>query len=72
MDVKGSEVEPTSFGGSQYMWGNMPALDVLKLDQNEGYEVSRDYALLFAGKTATLNIVVGAESSQPPVIFETW
>lgn len=54
MGTKEHEVGSTPFGGSQYMWGNMPALDLLKLDQNEGKEVSRDYALLFAGKTATL------------------
>ena len=34
-----------------YMWGNMPALDVLNLKQNEGFDEGRDYSLLFAGKT---------------------
>ncbi len=40
------------------MWGNMPALDVLNLERNEGCEEGRDYALLFAGKSGTRNITV--------------
>ena len=43
----------TAYGGSQYTWGNMPALDVLNLEQNEGSDKSRDYSLLFAGRKAT-------------------
>ena len=31
------------------MWGNTPALDVLKLEQNEGLSYQDDIALLFAG-----------------------
>lgn len=38
------------FGGRKYLWGNTPALDVLKLDQNEGLGYEDDIALLFAGK----------------------
>jgi hypothetical protein len=54
------------------MWGNMPALDVLNLERNEGFEEGRDYTLLFAGKTDTPNLVPAAELSLPPVISETW
>ena len=42
-----------AFGGTQYMWGNMPALDVLNLKQNEGLDGTRDFSLLFAGKNGT-------------------
>jgi hypothetical protein len=35
------------------MWGNIPAVDVLNLKQNEGFDEYRDYSLLFAGKTTT-------------------
>lgn len=38
------------FGGEKYLWGNTPALDVLKLEQNEGLDYKEDIALLFAGK----------------------
>lgn len=38
------------FGGGKYLWGNVPALDVLKLEQNEGIGYRGDLALLFAGQ----------------------
>jgi hypothetical protein len=31
------------------LWGNTPALDILKLEQNEGLSYQDDIALLFAG-----------------------
>jgi hypothetical protein len=37
------------FGGNKYLWGNTPALDVLKLEQNEGLGYQDDIVLLFAG-----------------------
>lgn len=39
----------TSFGAKKYLWGNVPAIDVLKLDGNEGADFSGDLSLLFAG-----------------------
>ena len=40
----------TQFGKKKkYLWGNVPALDVLKLEQNEGLEFQGDLNLLFAG-----------------------
>jgi hypothetical protein len=33
-----------------YLWGNMPALDVLQLKNNEGECSSKDAKLLFAGQ----------------------
>lgn len=44
------------FGGKYYMWGNMPALDVLRLEENEGFEENGNYALLFAGKVDAYDI----------------
>jgi len=38
----------TPFGGQKFLWGNMPALDVLNLKRNEG-PVARDWRILFAG-----------------------
>lgn len=39
-----------SFGGTKYLWGNMPAIDVLALEQNEGPDRAKDMNLLFAGQ----------------------
>ena len=38
------------FGGSKYLWGNTPAVDVLNLKRNEGIGYKEDIALLFAGQ----------------------
>ncbi|KIW63760.1 hypothetical protein PV04_08738 [Phialophora macrospora] len=46
-----------AFGGKQYLWGNMPALDVLNLKQNEGLDETRDYSLLFAASGDIRNLV---------------
>lgn len=37
------------FGGKKHFWGNVPAIDVLRLDQNEGSNYDKDIQLLFAG-----------------------
>jgi hypothetical protein len=41
------------FGGGKYFWGNTPALDVLRLEQNEGFAYQDDVAMLFAGTCYT-------------------
>jgi hypothetical protein len=38
-----------SFGGTKYLWGNMPAIDILALEHNEGPDYVNDLNLLFAG-----------------------
>ncbi|KAL4749304.1 hypothetical protein BDW72DRAFT_214109 [Aspergillus terricola var. indicus] len=42
------DAQETSFGPSKYLWGNVPALDVLRLDRNEGAEYDRALRVLFA------------------------
>lgn len=39
------------FGAEElrYLWGNTPAFDILKLEQNEGKLYNGDLAILFAG-----------------------
>lgn len=37
------------FGKGIYLWGNVPAIDVLNLEQNEGSRFSDDVKILFAG-----------------------
>jgi hypothetical protein len=38
-----------TFGGKKFLWGNVPALDVLRLDSNEGEKYQRQLNLLFGG-----------------------
>jgi hypothetical protein len=38
----------------KYLWGNMPALDVLALDRNEGISYDHDLHVLFAGRLLPL------------------
>ncbi|KFY46659.1 hypothetical protein V495_02325 [Pseudogymnoascus sp. VKM F-4514 (FW-929)] len=57
------ETDPTAsrvqnrFGGTKYLWGNTPALDVLKLEQNEGLGYAEDIALLFAASGDIRHVV---------------
>lgn len=50
--------KPTFIGGlaydtfgkkNKYFWGNMPAIDALRLVDNEGTDYDQDLRLLFAG-----------------------
>lgn len=38
------------FGQAKFLWGNVPALDIIKLDENEGGTYNKHMNLLFAGK----------------------
>ena len=38
-----------TFGENKYLWGNVPAIDVLRLDHNEGHGYQHGLSLLFAG-----------------------
>ena len=55
--VSDSEL-PSDFGVNQYLWGNMPAVDMLHMEENEGaYGIHRDMNLLFAASGDIRNIV---------------
>ena len=43
-----------TFGQLRYLWGNVPAYDVVRLEQNEGLKYDKDISLCFAGKCAHL------------------
>ena len=43
------DFEYKTFGHLRYLWGNVPAYDVLNLPQNEGKAYDRDLNLCFAG-----------------------
>ena len=47
----------TAFHGhrQKYLWGNMPALDVLALSRNEGSSYGHDLHVLFAGEDHQLS-----------------
>ncbi|KAJ4319355.1 hypothetical protein N0V94_003945 [Neodidymelliopsis sp. IMI 364377] len=46
------------FGQKKYLWGNIPALDILNLAENQGTTVTeRDFALLFAASGDLRNVV---------------
>ncbi|KNG89153.1 hypothetical protein ANOM_002986 [Aspergillus nomiae NRRL 13137] len=44
-------------GGSKYLWGNVPAFDLLQLKDNEGEDYSRDLSLLLAASGDLRNLV---------------
>jgi hypothetical protein len=39
-----------TFGGTKYLWGNVPAFDLLHLEGNEGIDYAKELNLLFAGE----------------------
>lgn len=39
-----------TFGARKYLWGNVPAIDVVNLASNEGREYDGEINLLFAGE----------------------
>ncbi|EXK76747.1 hypothetical protein FOQG_18522 [Fusarium oxysporum f. sp. raphani 54005] len=46
-----------TFGGKKFLWGNVPALDVLRLDSNEGDKYQGQLSLLFAASGDLRNLV---------------
>ncbi|KAF5649812.1 uncharacterized protein FTJAE_776 [Fusarium tjaetaba] len=47
----------SSFGGDSWLWGGVPALDVLKLEANEGESYKGKLSLLFAASGDMRNVV---------------
>ncbi|EWZ90767.1 hypothetical protein NW765_016088 [Fusarium oxysporum] len=52
-----SDEAPTPFGGMKYLFGNVPALDVLRLGANEGEAYGSQLRLLFAASGDLRNVV---------------
>ncbi|CZS75064.1 unnamed protein product [Fusarium graminearum] len=46
-----------TFGGKKFLWGNVPALDVLRLDSNEGEKYQRQLNLLFGASGDLRNVL---------------
>ncbi|KAJ5540228.1 hypothetical protein N7513_008560 [Penicillium frequentans] len=53
VDNSGGEL----FGGQKYLWGNVPAYDVLKLGSNEGEGYAKNLNVLFAAAGDLRNVV---------------
>ncbi|KAG8157039.1 hypothetical protein KVR01_013029 [Diaporthe batatas] len=45
------------FGGRKYLWGNVPAYDVLRLGSNEGESYGKNLQLLFAASGDLRNVI---------------
>ena len=52
----------TIFGAKKYLWGNVPAYDVLQLSSNEGKAYKGDIRLLFAGASSETNLAPATEA----------
>jgi hypothetical protein len=51
----------TTYGRQKYLWGNVPAIDVVNHLQNEGGNLAEHLNLLFAGKSPIFNLVWNAD-----------
>jgi hypothetical protein len=60
----GSDSAVMDFGGKKFLWGNMPAIDVLQLASNESVNYREPLRLLFAGMCSSLNYMSIYSSSQ--------
>ncbi|KAJ6276567.1 hypothetical protein J3E71DRAFT_187021 [Bipolaris maydis] len=45
------------FGSSKYLWGNVPAIDILRVHENEGQGYNKDIKLLFAASGDLRNLI---------------
>ncbi|KAI9715572.1 MAG: hypothetical protein M1812_005876 [Candelaria pacifica] len=45
------------FGGLKYLWGNVPAFDLLKINENEGSGYNEDLTLCFAASGDARNVI---------------
>ncbi|KAI1359481.1 hypothetical protein F5Y08DRAFT_349648 [Xylaria arbuscula] len=50
------------FGALKYLWGNVPAVDVVQLGQNEGTNYQKPISLLFAASGDLRNVVLSVAS----------
>ena len=59
-----------SYGLQKYFWGNMPALDALALDSNEGCSYDHDLHVLFAGEAVQLYLATS--KADHTVVYSFW
>ena len=58
----------TSHGRQKYLWGNVPALDLIKFHQNEGANFGGDLRLLLAGEVYLIRLYKTLTPPQRPGI----
>lgn len=46
------------FGKKKYLWGNVPAFDMLRLDSNEGSDYNDNIRILCAGMFSSLRLLL--------------
>ena len=61
-------LDHTSHGRQVYLWGNVPALDVIKLQHNEGVDFAGNLRLLFAGEDYLVRLYKTLTPPQRPEI----
>ena len=61
-------LDHTSHGRQVYLWGNVPALDVIKLQHNEGVDFAGNLRLLFAGEDYLVRLYKTQTPPQRPEI----
>ena len=61
---EGPLIKYASHGRNKYLWGNVPALDIIKLQQNEGVNFAGDLRLLFAGEDYLIRLYRSLTSAQ--------
>ncbi|KAI1287182.1 hypothetical protein F5Y03DRAFT_405643 [Xylaria venustula] len=62
--IGGSESQMV-FGTVKYLWGNVPAIDVIQLAQNEGINFQKPLDLLFAASGDLRNVVLSVTDLPP-------
>lgn len=63
------------FGETKYLWGNVPAVDVINLEHNEGRGFTGNFSVLFAGELCGRLLwfsVISAHTLKRLVIFAMW
>ncbi|KAI6373129.1 hypothetical protein MCOR25_003528 [Pyricularia grisea] len=56
--IGGSTPSISTFGATNYLWGNVPAIDLIKLTDNEGVGFKQDIDLLFAASGDLRNVIL--------------
>lgn len=49
----GPRTGQTRYGARKYLWGNVPAIDVMQVLQNEAADLPESLRLLFAGESCS-------------------
>lgn len=52
------------FGHLNYLWGNIPAIDVLNVERNEGLQYGEDINLCFAGKSEKIMLRISGRRTR--------